>query len=110
MHETQEQLLELARQRDLSRTPLREIAKLIDEETLSPGVLQHHFRQLEKKGLLYIDRKAKTQRFGEDVCDTRFYSIPIVGAANCGQADIVAEESIEGYIKMSRNSQVFLAI
>ncbi len=104
MHETQEKLLELACHQDLSRIPLREIASLINNENVSPGVLQHHFRQLEKKGLLYIDRKAKTQRIGEDVNDIRFYSIPIVGAANCGPANTIAEESIEGYLKISKNS------
>lgn len=104
MHETQERLLELARQQDLSRVPLREIAELIDKKQMSPGVLQHHFGQLEKKNLLFIDRRAKTQRLGDDVGDDRFYTIPIVGAASCGPADTVADESIEGYLKISKSS------
>ncbi len=104
MHETQERLLELARQQDLSRVPLREIAELIDKKQMSPGVLQHHFGQLEKKNLLFIDRRAKMQRLGDDVGDDRFYTIPIVGAASCGPADTVADESIEGYLKISKSS------
>lgn len=71
---------------------------------MSPGVLQHHFAQLEKKSLLFIDRKAKTQRFGEDISDDRFFLIPIVGAANCGPATEIAEESIEGYLRVSKRS------
>lgn len=104
MHETQERLLELARQQDLSQVPLREIAGLIDKKQMSPGVLQHHFGQLEKKNLLFIDRRAKTQRLGDDVGDDRFYTIPIVGAASCGPANTVADESIEGYLKISKSS------
>lgn len=104
MHETQERILELARTLDLSRVSLRKIAELIGKPDMSPGVLQHHFAQLEKKALLFIDRKAKTQRLGEDVSDDRFFLIPIVGAANCGPATEIAEDKIEGYLRVSKRS------
>lgn len=104
MHEIQERLVELARDYDLSRIPLRMVANMLGKDSMSPGVLQHHFAQLEKKGLLYIDRKAKTQRLGTQVDDDRFYKIPIIGAASCGPANSFGDESIEGYINISKNS------
>lgn len=106
MHKIQEDLLKLAEARDLSRIPLREIAKLIEREGLSPGVLQHHFSQLEKKKLLFIDRKAKTQKLGSTIEDDRFYTIPILGMASCGPANSFADESVEGYLNVSKNSIV----
>ncbi len=104
MHEIQKRLLKLAENGDLSRIPLREIAAMIGNESMSPGVLQHHFAQLEKKKLLFIDRKAKTQRLGSDLRDDRFYVIPIVGMASCGPANQFADEAIEGYLSISKNS------
>lgn len=104
MHQIQEKLLELANQHDLSRIPLRTIANMVESPNTSPGVLQHHFGQLEKKKLLFIDRKAKTQQLGSDLRDDRFYVIPIVGMASCGPANQFADESIEGYLSVSKNS------
>lgn len=104
MHEIQKRLLKLAENNDLSRIPLREIAVMIRNESMSPGVLQHHFAQLEKKKLLFVDRKSKTQRLGSDLRDGRFYTIPIVGMASCGPASQFADEAVEGYLNISKNS------
>lgn len=60
----QDELLALSKKQDLSRIPLRKIAERIGRGGMSPGNLQHHFVQLEKRGLLFVDRKAKTQRHG----------------------------------------------
>lgn len=104
MHDTQEQILELAKQHDLSRIPLRTIADMIGSPNLSPGVLQHHFAQLEKKNLLFVDRKAKTQQLGIDLTDDRFHTIPIVGMASCGPANQFADEAVEGYLHISKTT------
>lgn len=104
MHEIQEKLLTLAHDSDLSRISLRKIAELLDQPSMSPGVLQHHFAQLEKKKLLFVDRKAKTQQLGERAEDMRFYTIPIVGMASCGPANTFADEATEGYLTVSKNS------
>lgn len=104
MHEIQEKLLTLAQDSDLSRISLRKIAGLLDQPSMSPGVLQHHFAQLEKKKLLFIDRKTKTQQLGGRVKDSRFYTIPIVGMASCGPANTFADEATEGYLTVSKNS------
>lgn len=104
MNETQEILLRLAENNDLSRIPLRRIAELLNKPAMSPGVLQHHFAQLEKKKLLFVDRKAKIQQLGSDASDDRFYIIPIVGMASCGPANQFADEAVEGYLNISKNS------
>jgi len=105
MHAIQRQLLELAEQNDLSRIPLRVIAAMLGNEAMSPGVLQHHFAQLEKKKLLFIDRKTKTQMLGSDLRDSQqFYAIPIVGMASCGPANQFADEAVEGYLNVSKSS------
>lgn len=104
MHEIQELLLELAKSEDLSRVSLRKIAEMLGRKDMSPGVLQHHFAQLEKKKLLFVDRKGKTQQIGADLTDSRLYAIPIVGMASCGLANQFAEEAIEGYLHVSKTS------
>ena len=103
MHQIQERLLQLAEQHDLSKIPLRKIAEMLDKADMSPGVLQHHFSQLEKKSLLFVDRKTKNQHLGARQDDDRFYSIPIVGAASCGPANELADENIEGYLTISKS-------
>lgn len=104
MHDIQQQLLDLAESHDLSRIPLRKIAELLGKPGMSPGVLQHHFAQLEKKKLLFVDRKTKTQQLGANLTDDRLYTIPIVGMASCGPANQFADEAVEGYLHVSRSS------
>lgn len=60
----QGKIMSLAKKKDLSRIPLRKIAELLDMPYSSPSVVQHHIKRLEARGLLFIDRKMKTQRFG----------------------------------------------
>lgn len=104
MHDIQQQLMDLTESHDLSRIPLRKIAELLGNPSMSPGVLQHHFAQLEKKKLLFVDRKAKTQQLGANLTDDRLYTIPIVGMASCGPANQFADEAIEGYLHISKKS------
>lgn len=61
----QDELLKLSKDNDLSRIPLRKIADMLGKSSMSPGHLQHHFSMLDKRGLLFIDRKKKLQRHGD---------------------------------------------
>ena len=107
MHTTQAQLLTIIRgggKRDIGKLSLRQIAKLINQEG-RPQVVKYHLRQLEKAGLIQLDFskgiiKPVKRGFASGV-KSLFYSIPIVGAANCGPATIFAEERTEGYLKVS---------
>jgi repressor LexA len=103
MHKIQEQILKLTDSKNLGQMTLREIGEIIGEKY--PQKIKHHLDQLQKKGLLKIDRKAKiiSRNSRGPVGNSKLMSIPIVGAANCGPATIFANENIEGYLKISKS-------
>lgn len=104
MHDTQARLLTLARTQNLGKLSLRQIAKFIDAEG-KPQVVKYHLRQLERSGLIQLNLdkgviKPVVKGLANHV-RSLFYSLPIVGAANCGPATVFADERVEGYIKVS---------
>ncbi len=105
MHTIQIALLNLSKHQDLGALSLRQIAKLIGVEN-KPQIVKHHLLQLEKAGLLQINLnkgiiKPIGRGFNLKSAKSLFYSLPIVGAANCGPANIFAVDRIEGYLKVS---------
>lgn len=102
MHHIQKKLLELAKTNNLAECTLRRTAELIGDPDMSPGQIQHHLLQLEKRHLLFINRKNKTQRLESPVEDDRFVLVPIVGSASCGPALNYAEEHYEGFLRISK--------
>lgn len=76
----------------------------------SPQKIKHHLQQLEKKGFLVIDRAKgimnrsamKSSRVEGLLNKTsKLFSIPIVGMANCGPAQIFAEPNFQGFLRVS---------
>lgn len=122
MHTIQEKLLQVAENKNLGQMTLREIGALVGES--SPQKVKHHMTQLQKKGLLKIDKAKgvvkKTMQEWENALEggSRILSIPILGAVNAGPAQIFAETNIEGFLKVSsallnpapRDAQTFLAL
>lgn len=102
MHHIQKKLLELAKTNNLAECTLRRTAELIGDPDMSPGQIQHHLLQLEKRNLLFINRKNKTQRLESPMEDDRFVLVPIVGSASCGPALNYAEEYNEGLLRISK--------
>lgn len=105
MHRIQTALLNLSRHQDLGSMSLRQIAELVDASN-KPQIVKHHLLQLQKAGLMQVDIKAGVIKpvntgYHQKQAVNFFYSIPIMGAANCGPAQIVAEERVEGYLKLS---------
>lgn len=105
MHQLQEQLLLLARSQDLGPLSLRQIAKLIGADG-KPQIVKHHLLQLDKQGLLQVNLdenviKPIKRGFNMSQAKRLFFSLPIVGMANCGPQTIFAEERVEGYLKVS---------
>lgn len=105
MNKYQVELLNMARSQDLGALSLRQIAKLIGVEG-KPQIVKHHLLQLEKAGLLQVNFdkgiiKPINRGFNAYTDKNVFYSIPIVGTANCGPATIFADERTEGYLKVS---------
>lgn len=101
MHPIQQKLLKLADTYNLGTLPLRDIAKIINEQ--HPQTIKHHLEALERKGLIEWDKENKTIKkcsVGAAI-NADFAVIPVVGAANCGPATIYADENIIDHIKVS---------
>jgi repressor LexA len=111
MHEIQEKLLRVAREKNLGQYTLREIGSFIGER--SPQKVKHHLAQLEKRGLITINKTKgiieKTQSgstgtgLGGFLKNAKLLAIPILGSANAGPAQIFAETNIEGYLRVSNS-------
>lgn len=103
MHQVQEKILKVVEEKNLSDMTLREIGEMIGEKF--PQKVKHHLDQLQKKGLIKINKAAKTiEKISRNSLMTgNLVSVPIVGTANCGPATIFANENIEGYLKISKN-------
>ncbi|OQP67642.1 LexA family protein [Niastella populi] len=101
MHPVQQKLLKLADTSNLGALPLRDIAKIINED--HPQTIKHHLEALEKKGLIEWDKTNKTiKRCATGVSvNSDFAVIPVLGAANCGVAMLYAEERIVEHVKIS---------
>lgn len=102
MHSVQEKLIKLIDSKNIGNLTLRKIGELIGESL--PQKVKHHLTQLERKGFISIDRKnKKISRINkQERISGLFISIPIVGSANCGSANIYADQNIEGYLKISK--------
>lgn len=102
IHPIQEKILKLSQQKDLGKLSLRKIGKLIGELN-QPQKIKHHLLQLEKNGLISINRSAKivAQTKPGNIRNTSLVAVPIFGSANCGPAMIYAEQNAEGYLRIS---------
>lgn len=103
IHPLQEKILALSRQHNLSEVGYRKIGKMIDVK--HPQQVKHHLAQLIKKGYLKWD---KTENLIDTVKSSsllrpRFIDIPIYGSANCGTPTFIADDRIEGYVKVSES-------
>lgn len=107
MHPLQKAILDVGKNHNLDELTLREIGKLASDTNSSnaiiyPQRIKHHLEQLKKKGLLYYDPVRKTLKTKtRNMTISGLFSIPILGAANCGNPTMLAAEDIEGYIKLS---------
>ena len=103
MHVIQEKLLEqIDKDPNIGKLTLRDIGKKIGDR--SAQKIKHHLTQLEKYGLISIDRKSgviQRTKGGKIKESSSLVAIPILGYANCGQASVIAEERPEGYLRVS---------
>lgn len=102
MHYIQQKILGFADNLNLKRDGLRQIGRLLGE--VHPFQISYHLKKLEENGFIKIDKKtgAINRLKKEDHQKGLFLAIPVLGSANCGEANIFAEENLEGYIKVSR--------
>ena len=101
MNENQQKILDLAKKKDISDMSFREIGRELGID--NPQTVIHHLEQLKKKGLIYFDAEKK-QRIAKPkaFATNKHFSIPVVGSANCGPAMELAQEDIQGYLKISQ--------
>lgn len=102
IHSIQQKLLKISEDINLNKMSLREVAHLVDEK--HPQKIRHHLTQLEKKGLIKIDRRSgNIERIKKgEIKNADLIMVPILGGANCGEATIFADENLEGYLKISK--------
>jgi SOS-response transcriptional repressor LexA len=98
MHPIQRRLLELAATQNVFALGYRELGRLIDpDEPEHPQKVKHHFQQLVGAGLL----RPKGEEERRKATGDHVQAIPILGSANCGAAAMLAEENVEGYLRVS---------
>ena len=101
MNENQQKILKLAESEDVFQmTP----TKLADKADINHAFkAQYHLRELVKKGLIYKDLESGVSRVsdGGSINLGGLLSIPVVGSANCGPARELAQENVEGYLRIS---------
>lgn len=101
MHSVQLKILELSRRKNISSMGFREIGREIN--ILHPQIIKYHINQLKNAGLLPQEKNVLDklkQSLKEQV--TKILRIPILGAANCGIATLIAEESNQGFLEISQ--------
>jgi len=120
MHKTQQALLDLIARQNLGAMSLRQIAGLLGGNDKAQTI-KHHLLQLEKAGLIQLNFeegviKPTSRGFNRPTPQNAFYALPVVGAANCGPANIFADERVEGYLKVSskmlprKKSELFVLV
>lgn len=104
MHLIQKKLLGIIpNNKDIGNLSLRKIAELVGVDG-KPQIIKHHLTQLEKAGLIQLNLKSNILKLvvqGKNQLSSSLYSLPIMGSANCGPANICAEQNIEKYLKIS---------
>lgn len=102
MHPVQQKILQALNEKPFIGLTLRKIGENIGEN--SPQTIKHHLTQLSKNGFILIDKKNKIiKKISRTDTDGFFISLPILGSANCGPANIYAEENIGGFLKVSKS-------
>lgn len=100
MHKVQEQLLALADTEDLGASSFYALAKRLS--VTNHGSVKFHMDQLFDKGLLFRDtRSGKITKVTEGEKFSGLISIPIMGEANCGAATRVADDRVQGFLRLS---------
>lgn len=101
MNENQQRIINLAKKKDISKMSFREIGRELGIP--NPQTIIYHIEQLKKRGLLYFDIKRR-QRVAKPKAfiANNFFNIPVVVSANCGPAMELAQEDIQGYLRISQ--------
>lgn len=100
MHILQQKILELSHSENISKLTLREIGVKVGDKY--PQKIKHHIDQLYKKGFIKQSADGSVVSPTNKMGNESFFSIPLLGSANCGKAVTFAEEHLEGYLTISK--------
>ncbi len=103
MHKIQEKILKLSKTKDVLLLGIRPLGREIGVD--QPQLVKHHLSQLQKKGLIRAKSREDIRQVLQHSSSLQllFVKIPVVGAANCGPATLIAEERVEEYITVSES-------
>lgn len=103
MHPIQEKILTLSKTKDVLSLGIRPLGREIGVD--KPQLVKHHLQQLQKKGLINAKSREDIRQVLQHSSTKQptFVKIPVVGAANCGPATLVAEERVEEYLIVSES-------
>lgn len=109
MNSTRQQLAKLIKDQDLSTFSMRQAGKMLNEtEPVHPETVKYHWNRLFKDGEVdYLYKAAKIAKKEISVENnilndgSKLVSIPVYGAADCGPATQVAEQSDLGSLRLS---------
>ncbi|NTU46335.1 hypothetical protein HGA88_01795 [Candidatus Roizmanbacteria bacterium] len=93
MHINQQKLLNLAKSVSLKNMTLRQIGDQVG--ILNPQNVKFHLQKLVDRGFLTSDYQLSSS------VPTNLVAVPIYGSANCGPATFIAQDNIQGYLKVS---------
>lgn len=99
MNDTREKLLHLARQTDISRMPLREIARRLN--VMHPQTIKFHLRKLSEAGLIDDALRPSVKIDNSALSSSSLIRIPIMGLVSAGPATQRADNTLRGYLRIS---------
>lgn len=101
MHTIQTKILNFLQKAKVTHIGLSQLGRMVEEK--HPQQIKHHLEQLKKNGFISWDPKTTAIKVLEPIkiITTNLLMLPIYGAASCGLATAVAEERLEGYLKIS---------
>jgi repressor LexA len=105
MNLIQKQLLNLiADNPNMGSMSLRAMAETLGVPG-KPQIPKYHLQQLEKAGLIQMNLDEGILRLVKKGFNhapkSPLFSVPVVGAANCGPASLYADQKVEKYLKLS---------
>jgi len=111
MHEKQQLLLKLIKEdKNFGSYSLRTIAEKMNEVN-KPQIAKYHLQKLAEAGMINLNLKEGVIKpvekgYIKSTINT-FFSLPIVGTANCGPATIFADQNVQQYLKVSSSMLPF---
>lgn len=99
MHETKRKILALARSKNLGDMSLQKIGDAVGIK--KPSGVSYHLSQLYALGHLKKGDDGVVIVADNSGGSISLNSIPILGAANCGPANLYAEDVVEGFLQVS---------